>query len=166
MEPPPNHVHPGQVNPTNLVISCFKLACRGHNGSMTITQDTAKLIFMPMADILALHSMDAEAEMDYQALGLSTRAPLAGVTVADILDHKRDDIAARQDVYGPVEEHMRANGQTAPVHSDAGYLFNGHHRVAIALNLGWAGMWVTDELELSSDEDFDALHLALAYEDR
>jgi hypothetical protein len=126
------------------------------------TAALAKLTFMTMDAILALHSMDAEAEMDYQALGLSHRTPLAGVTVADIMPHKRGDIEARSDVYGPVEEHMRLHGQTAAIHSDAGYLFNGHHRVAIALDLGWPGMWVTDELEHSSDEAFDASHPSMA----
>lgn len=113
--------------------------------------------FMPMADILKLTSVDAEAANDYRQLdGL----PAKGTTVADILPQKRADVERDPAYYGQVEHSMRTTpgGMTAPLGVSGQYLLNGGHRVAIAQRLGWVGMHVDSDFGSSTDESFDASH--------
>jgi hypothetical protein len=115
--------------------------------------------FMPMADILKLTSVDAEAMRDYRAEGFYSHIPpLAGTTVADILPHKLHEVETNRARYASVEESMRRHGLTAPIGVNAGYLANGGHRVAIAHQLGWVGMHVTSDFEGSTDRQWDAAH--------
>lgn len=114
---------------------------------------------MPMADLLKLTSVDAEAKNDYRmAAGLK---PI-GTTVADILPQKRADIARDPAYYGALEHSMRTTpgGMTAPlgVNREAGYLINGAHRVALAHQMGWTGMHVDSDFGSSTDDAFDAAH--------
>lgn len=112
---------------------------------------------MPMDKILKLTSVDAEAANDYRAdAGLSPR----GTSVADILPQKRADIARDPQYYGAVEHSMRTTpgGMTAPLGVSGQYLLNGGHRVALAQQMGWAGMHVSNDFGGSTDESFDAAH--------
>jgi hypothetical protein len=120
---------------------------------MTTTAQATKTTFMLMADILALISVDAEAELEYRAEGFGHRSglPLNGTTVADILPHKVWDIEHDAQRYGALRASMMAHGQTAPIAVRAGYLLNGGHRVAMALELGWPGLDTTPEFESSED---------------
>lgn len=122
---------------------------------MTTIEAPAKLVYMPIADILALVSADAEAQMDYQAEGLLTwptgLAPLAGTTVADIMARKLYDIEHDPERYDALRASMLDSGQTAPVAVNMGYLLNGGHRVAMALLLGWPGLDTTSDFEASED---------------
>lgn len=111
---------------------------------------------MPMADILKLTSADAEANNDYRVdQGLR---PM-GTTVADILPQKRADIERDPAYYGAVRRSMETTpgGMTAPlgVNTEAGYLLNGGHRVALAHDMGWVGMHVDSDFGSSTDENFD-----------
>ncbi len=107
---------------------------------------------MPMHKILALTSVDAEAENDYRSeYGLAPR----GTTVADILPHKQHDIETDRARYAPLEHSMRS-GLTVPIAVNAGYLLNGGHRVAEAVRQGWVGMHVTSDFEGSTDRAWDA----------
>lgn len=111
--------------------------------------------FMPMHKILALTSVDAEAENDYRAeYGL----PAKGTTVADILPHKQHEIDTDRARYAPLEHSMRTRGLTAPIGVNQGYLLNGGHRVAEAVRQGWTGMHVTNDFEGSTDRAWDAQH--------
>jgi hypothetical protein len=109
--------------------------------------------FMPMADILKLTSVDAEAENDYRLdAGLQPR----GTTVADILPRKLHEVETQRDRYAPMEQSMRTKGLTVPIAVTSGYLLNGGHRVAEAVRQGWVGMHVTDDFENSTDRTWDA----------
>lgn len=117
---------------------------------------------MAMEDILRLVSADAEAEQDYRANGFGSDRhhgiELAGTTVADILPFKLRDIEEDPEYYGHVRASMM-QGQTAPLGvSPTGYLLNGGHRVAIALELGWTSMLVDSDFGDSTDFGFDAVH--------
>lgn len=124
--------------------------------------DTATLVYMTIADILRLMSVDAEAELDYRDEGMGRQRyahlPLPGCTVADILPFKHLDIAMDRARYDALRASMTESMQTAPIAVNAGYLLNGGHRVAIALELGWTGMWTTSESELSEDREWNASH--------
>ena len=110
---------------------------------------------MPMHKILALTSVDAEAENDYRELyGLKPR----GTTVADILPQKQREIDTDRARYGALEHSMSTQGLTAPIGVNAGYLLNGGHRVAEAVRQGWVGMHVTNDFERSTDRTWDAAH--------
>lgn len=110
---------------------------------------------MPMADIMKLTSVDAEAENDYRSeYGLAPR----GTTVADILPHKQHEIDTDRARYAPMEQSMRQHGLTVPIGVNSGYLVNGGHRVAEAHRQGWVGMHVTDDFEGSTDRTWDAAH--------
>lgn len=106
---------------------------------------------MPMADIMKLTSVDAEAENDYRMdAGLAPR----GTTVADILPHKLRDIDTDRTRYGALQRSMD-HGLTAPIAVNAGYLLNGGHRVAEAYMRGWVGMHITPDFEHSTDRNWD-----------
>lgn len=112
---------------------------------------------MPMHKILALTSVDAEARNDYR---VANRLPATGDTVADILPQKRADIDRDPAYYGQVEHSMRTTrgGMTAPLGVSGQYLLNGGHRVALAQQMGWVGMHVSETFGGSTDEAFDAAH--------
>lgn len=121
---------------------------------MTITAP-AKLTYMTIASILALASVDAEAENDYR---MERGDEPMGTLVSDILAGKQADIQALPERYDALRESMMHSGQTAPLAVNAGYLLNGGHRVAIALELNWTGMWTTDDHEASEDRTWNAEH--------
>lgn len=122
---------------------------------MMITAAPAKLAFMTMTDILALASVDAEAENDYR---MERGEEPMGTLVSDIIPGKQADIQALPGRYDALRESMIANGQTAPLAVNAGYLLNGGHRVAMAMELNWPGMWTTDDHEASEDRTWNAQH--------
>lgn len=112
---------------------------------------------MPMDAIMRLTSVDAEARNDYRvASGLQP----TGDTVADILPQKRADIDRDPQYYGAVEHSMRTTpgGMTAPLGVSGQYLLNGAHRVALAQQMGWVGMHVSNTFGGSTDEAFDDTH--------
>lgn len=114
---------------------------------------------MAMADILALTSGDAEFELEARELGFGhPEIPLHGTTVADILLMKRQDIATHRARYDAVRQNMIEQGQTAGIAVRAGYLVNGGHRVALAIELGWPGLWATDDCSESTDHAYDEAH--------
>lgn len=122
---------------------------------MTATDHLSGAQFMPMSAILKLTSVDAEAANDYRELdGLAPR----GTTVADILPQKRADIDRDPVYYGAVEHSMRTTpgGLSAPLGVSGSYLLNGGHRVALAQQMGWVGMHVSDDFGGSTDEAFDS----------
>lgn len=127
---------------------------------MTTIETPAKLVYMLIADILCLLSVDAEAQMDYQAEGFLSwpdgLAPLAGTTVADIMPRKVYDIEHDTERYDALRASMLASGQTVPVAVNMGYLLGGAHRVAVAVELGWPGMWTTSDHEASEDRAWNA----------
>lgn len=130
---------------------------------MTITETTGHvtaLVFMAMSDILSLISVDAEAELEYQAEGFwhwpAGLAPLAGTTVADIIPRKLHDISSQPERYGALLDSMRLKGQTVPIAVNAGYMLNGGHRLALAILEGWPGMWATTDHEASEDREWNA----------
>lgn len=135
----------------------FNRACCGYHKSMTASDHLSGAQFMPMHQILGLTSVDAEAANDYRA---EDGLPPKGTTVADILPQKRADIARDPAYYGQVEHSMRTTrgGMTAPLGVSGKYLLNGGHRVALAQQMGWAGMHVSDDFGNSTDESFDATH--------
>jgi hypothetical protein len=84
---------------------------------------------MRLTDILALKS--AEAEEDYDEY-----------TVEDVLPYKLEDIAEDRDgQYTHLRISMQTRGQTVPVNICNGVLGDGHHRVAIAYELGWETLY-------------------------
>lgn len=111
--------------------------------------------FMPMADILKLTSVDAEAENDYR---LDAGLPPRPTAVADILPHKLHEVETNRARYAPMEHSMRTQGLTVPIAVNSGYLLNGGHRVAEAYRQGWVGMHVTTDFENSTDRAWDAAH--------
>jgi hypothetical protein len=107
-----------------------------------------------MREILALRS--AEAEEDY-----------GEYTVADVLPYKEEDIAGdRGGEYSRLRESMMTRGQTAPVNIYAGTLGDGHHRVALAVELGWTSMRYTDAPSEHPTDDLDYDQAAAAREGR
>lgn len=126
---------------------------------MTTIAPPAKLVYMLIADILRLLSVDAEAELDYRSEGMGRALyldmPLNGTTVADILPFKYRDISADPGRYDALRQSMMERGQTAPIAVNAGYLLNGGHRVAEAITMGWPGMWVTSDHESSEDREWN-----------
>jgi hypothetical protein len=70
------------------------------------------------------------------------------ITVADLLDLKRDD-----DHYGDVVESLQVNGFLAPigVHPTERKLTDGHHRLAAALDLGFRFVPVRSQNGCSRD---------------
>jgi hypothetical protein len=104
--------------------------------------------FMPMADILSLTSMDAEAANERR---IRHGLPPIGTTVADILPAKQLDIDHDRERYAPVELSMRMRGLTVPIGVCDGYLTNGLHRVCLAVRAGWAGMHVTCDFMATTD---------------
>jgi hypothetical protein len=81
----------------------------------------------------------------------------AGKTVGDVLPAQRRDILENP-VYNSVRRGMKESGQTAPLRVNDGTLVDGHHRVAIAEDLGWAGMHVSSGHGQSTDAAFDKKH--------
>ena len=129
--------------------------------------DTATLVFMAIADILCLLSVDAEAELDYRNEGMGrdryTAIPLTGSTVADIMPFKQLDIECDRVRYDALRDSMMTSNQTAPIAVNAGYLLNGGHRVALAIELGWPGLWTTDDHEASEDREWNAANKSLTF---
>ena len=127
----------------------------------------AKTAYMLMSDILCLLSADAWAEADYRQDGMSrdrySHLPLTGLTVADILPFKRLDIDQDTDRYDALRLSMQLNGQTAPIAVNMGYLLNGGHRVAIAIELGWPGLTVSSDHEASEDRTWNAANKSLTF---
>jgi hypothetical protein len=79
-------------------------------------------------------------------------------TVAEVLPCMQEAIAEDLDGrYGRLRESMRTHGQTAPIFIYHGGLGDGHHRVAMALELGWTSMfYCADELKhLTTDPLYD-----------
>ena len=128
---------------------------------------SAKTTYMLMSDILCLLSADAWAEADYRQDGMGRKCyahlPLDGLTVADILPFKRLDIDQDTDRYDALRLSMAANGQTAPIAVNMGYLLNGGHRVAIAIELGWPGLYVSSDHEASEDREWNAANQSLTF---
>jgi hypothetical protein len=92
--------------------------------------------------------------------GLKTiDAPSGDKTVGDLLDKKRGEILDAPE-YNSVRQNMKRQGQTAPlgVSKNHDWLLDGHHRVAIAEDLGWEKMEVSSDVLKSSDLDFDKKH--------
>jgi hypothetical protein len=91
--------------------------------------------------------------------GLKTidRPGCPDATVADTLATKRRDIL-RDPEYNSLRKSMKTSGQTAPLGVSEGTLVDGHHRVAIAEDLGWEKMEVSSDVLKSSDLDFDKKH--------
>jgi hypothetical protein len=90
--------------------------------------------FMPMAKLLQLRSGDVHQDEQ---------------TVADVLPRKKAEMAdphMTPEYYAALRQSMVDHGQTAPievVRAPGGrVLGEGHHRVAIAHDLGWEGMHV------------------------
>jgi hypothetical protein len=116
--------------------------------------------FMTIADLLALQSCDAIAEIEYRTEGFGNRYGIVvtGTTVADILPVKQADIASDPEYYGELRESMRS-GQTVPLGVFGDLMTNGAHRVALAIELGLPGLLVDEDFEGSTDRDFDNCHL-------
>jgi hypothetical protein len=74
--------------------------------------------------------------------GLHSLTPDSGKTVGDTLSSKRKDILEYPE-YNSVRKSMKTQGQTEPLGVSNGTLTDGHHRVAIAEDLGWKGMHVS-----------------------
>lgn len=72
--------------------------------------------------------------------GLSSGAH-PGKMVGDTLQDKRRDILEYPE-YNTVRKSMKTRGQTEPLSVTGSTLNDGHHRVAIAEDLGWKGMHV------------------------
>jgi hypothetical protein len=104
---------------------------------------------MALDEILLLPSADAAYDSEY--------------TVADILPHMQREINANfvsssKDMsYSDIRENMRRNGQTVPICIADDYegfpmVYNGHHRIALAVELGWTEMYYTDDFMESDGE--------------
>ena len=134
---------------------------------MQTIEATSTLVYMLIADILALLSVDAEAELDYRSEGMGHSRyidlPLDGMTVADILPFKQRDIAADPARYEALRQSMMDHGQTVPLAVNAGYLLNGAHRLELAIELGWPGMWATSDHEASEDRAWNAANPRLTF---
>ena len=81
-----------------------------------------------------------------------------GGTVGEELPRKRREIVQNYQVYNSVRNSMKEKGQTAPLCVSGDKLLQGHHRIAIAEDLGWEKMHVSNDLAGSHDLDFDRKH--------
>jgi len=68
--------------------------------------------------------------------------PHPGKTVGDTLNSKRRDTLEYPE-YNTLRKSMKTKGQTEPLAVSNGTMSDGHHRVAIAEDLGWSGMNVS-----------------------
>lgn len=103
---------------------------------------------MPIDDVLRLPSIDAIGELGH------SDARASGPTVADTLPWKRGEVQAQPERYKPLREAMERGDPVPPIHIFTGgrrnyggptpqefrgqaIAGNGHHRVALAKELGW-----------------------------
>lgn len=93
---------------------------------------------MPLDQIMRLPSSDAPP----------------GGTVADVLPRKAREVAEDpHGEFGPLRADMAAHGQRWPIHVDPDTgVGNGHHRIAIAQQLGWKDMAYSPEFEDTGEE--------------
>jgi hypothetical protein len=66
-------------------------------------------------------------------------------TVADVLDEKRHD-----DSYARLLVEIRENGLTEPIVINFGCVCDGHHRIAVCVDLGITEILFTDDIEAFS----------------
>jgi hypothetical protein len=106
---------------------------------------------VPIKEILKMHSADAELQ------------ERPGKLVRHAMRRKRREINSDPEYYGAVKNEMATNGQTVPLSIGRAegheHLLNGHHRVAIAQELGWSHMNVVrGDTFHSTDHQFDQGH--------
>ena len=109
---------------------------------MTASDHLSQGQFMPMDKILKLTSADSKT----------------GGTVESVLPEKRAHMNSKPEVYSDLRDSMKNNGQTRPLGAAEDTMFEGHHRVAIAQDLGWKGMEVSPDVGKSYDDTWDSKH--------
>lgn len=83
-------------------------------------------------EVLTLQSTDAVYRDDAE-------------TVADVLDDKRSD-----ESYAWLLIEIRENGLTEPIVINFGCVCDGHHRIAVCVDLGYTEIEFTDDIEAFS----------------
>lgn len=79
-----------------------------------------------------------------------------GGTVGDMLPQKRADMARDPGTYDLLRSSMR-KGQTGAIGVNEGVVFDGHHRIALADEMGIKHLRVSDNWEDTGDDKWDRL---------
>jgi hypothetical protein len=96
-----------------------------------------KQFSLPINDVLKLDSYDAPLR------GLKTVGQLLPHTKAQMAEYKNKDIGLKNpahEYYQGIRQSMVENGQTEPIPLYKGAVTGGHHRIAIAHDLGWSSL--------------------------